>query len=163
MVYDLSGHLISEYGFNGHVGWNLIPDKGFEELTGPLLVAMRRDAEFYRELKLKELFPKITLNSKDTFSGRQVYIIDATPVDGPPQRMYFDAQTGLLLRRDEEVTIPQGSMQFAIYLEDYKEVDGIKLPFTIRRLSSNGGTTLTVTEVKHNIAIDDAKFNPPGQ
>ncbi len=48
--------------------------------------------------------------------------------------------------------------------EDYREVDGVWLPFSVRAsyLDDNHyGTTRTVTKVRQNIQIDDAKFEPP--
>jgi len=40
-------------------------------------------------------------------------------------------------------------------------VDGVKLPFTLRRLGENGGSILRVKETRQNVPIDDAKFNKP--
>ena len=40
------------------------------------------------------------------------------------------------------------------FYEDYREVDGVLCPFTIR----NANTLIKLAEVKHNVAIDDARF-----
>jgi outer membrane lipoprotein-sorting protein len=122
---------------------------------------MRRDAEFYREIKLKELYPRMTLTGSTKVGNRDAYVIEALPADGSAQKMYFDAQTGLLVRRDEEVETPTGAMPLEIYFEDYREVDGVKLPFTLIRSNPSGRTTIKVTEVKDNATIDDAKFMQP--
>ena len=66
-----------------------------------------------------------------------------------PYIVAFDAQTGLLLRKGN------------IYYEDYREVDGVKLPFSIHEDSLLGFTFVyKITDVKHNVPIDDAKFAP---
>src|SRR5215470_13534593 len=49
-------------GFNGAVGWSLnATEGGFRELSGTELAAEKRAAEFYREIKLRELYPKMAL------------------------------------------------------------------------------------------------------
>ena len=47
------------------------------------------------------------------------------------------------------------------YFEDYREVDGIRLPFTVRVVSPTGTYSLRFSKVQHNIPIDDAKFSKP--
>jgi hypothetical protein len=73
------------------------------------------------------------------------------------QKQYFDVSNGLLLRRD--VNIQGTSMQ--AYFEDYKEVNGVKVPFTIRRSRPDFTFTHKFDLVEHNTLIDDAKFRKP--
>jgi hypothetical protein len=47
------------------------------------------------------------------------------------------------------------------HYEDYREVDGVKLPFLVREESLLGlSFVYKITEIKHNVQIDDAKFAP---
>jgi hypothetical protein len=149
-------------GFNGAVGWSLDPTEGgFRELGGTELAAKKRDAEFYWEIKLKELYPKMALIGKAPVGDQTAYCIEATPPEGAPIKLYFEAQTGLLVRMD---SIDEGSNRGKVldetYFEDYREVAGVKLPFTIR--SPRIKYTFKVNEVKHNVPIDEAKFKNPG-
>lgn len=71
-------------------------------------------------------------------------------------KLYFDAATGLLSRRD----MVYGTTPVQHYYEDYREIDGIKLPFLMR--SEGPVRVITrLTEIKHNVPIDDAKFKTP--
>ena len=47
--------------------------------------------------------------------------------------------------------------------EDYRDVDGMKLPFTIRvsSIDSANSSTRTFTEIKLNVPVDETKFNRP--
>jgi hypothetical protein len=46
-----------------------------------------------------------------------------------------------------------------MYLEDYREVDGVKIPFVARQESTHGMVTMVrLKEVRHNVAIDESKF-----
>jgi hypothetical protein len=46
-------------------------------------------------------------------------------------------------------------------MDDYREVDGVKIAFQSRQKTSVADFVIKLTEVKHNVAIDDAKFNKP--
>src|SRR5262245_23475588 len=82
-------------GFNGAVGWALNPTNGgFRELSGTEQAAEKRDAEFYWEIRLKELYPKMLLLGQAPIAGHTAYCIEATPHEGAPIKLYFEAQTG---------------------------------------------------------------------
>lgn len=161
----------SSRGFNGAVGWSLnMTETGFRELSGPGLAAEKREAEFYREIKLKELYPRLTLAGKEKVGDREAYVIEATPTEGSTEKLYFNVQTGLLIRRDITIEMPKDGripveslvkIPAEIYLEDYREIDGIRLPFTIRHSLPGAKTTNKFKEIKHNTPIEDAKFNKP--
>ena len=151
----------SSSGFNGAVGWSFNPaDGGIRELSGSRLAEEKRDSEFYWEIKLKELYPKMALAGQATVGDRLAYCIEATPPEGDPIKLYFEAQTGLLVRLDSvEETETGGKIPIETYFEDYREVDGVKMPFTIRQPSYE--STYKVNEVRHNVSIDEVKFNSP--
>jgi hypothetical protein len=161
VIIDISGFGMVKSGFNGSVGWSEDPQSGLRELAGAELSDTKRDAEFYREIKLKQMFSKLELKGKDKVGEHDVYVIEATPADGKPEKMYFDTQSGLLLRRDTDRESPQGSAHVETYFEDYKEAGGVKTPFTMRIVRPEMTFLLKTTEVKVNVPIDDAKFNKP--
>jgi hypothetical protein len=150
MLYDSDNHLISEYGFDGSAGWDQrsVTEGGFYAVSGQLLASMRRDADFYREINLKILYPRITFKDKERIGDNEVYVIEAIPDDGSAERLYFDVRTGLLARRDEQVEFPQGSAELKIYFEDYKEVDGVKLVWASSGKRSTGYSRLSTQPKK---------------
>jgi len=149
-------------GFNGSVGWSLNPtDGGFRELSGNELAVQKRDVEFYWEIKLKDLYPKMAVIGQAQVGDHTAYCLEARPSEGNPEKWFFDAQSGLLIRRDlisESATNDKVTTETCF--EDYREVDGVKLPFTIRL--PRGKYTFKVNEIKHNLPIEEAKFKSPG-
>ncbi len=134
--------------FDGAIGWETNPTNGGHcELSGPELAAIRRDAEFHREIKLRELYPKITLKGKEGVGKSAVYVIEATPREGNPEEWRFNAQTGLLTQIDD-----------TYFFDDYREVDGVKLPFTVHASSEVGMFIASFDEIRHNIPIEEARF-----
>ena len=150
-------------GYDGKVAWGNDPMQGLRELSGGELAIAKRDADFYGDLKLKEAYPKATVKGKEKIGDREAYVVEATPTEGLPEKLYFDTQTGLLVRRDFTLSSPQGEIPTETYLEDYKEVDGIKVPHTIRQTNPMISFTIKVTEIKHDVPIDDAKFVKPSK
>jgi hypothetical protein len=158
---DIAGFGIVQEGFNGTVAFAQDPQSGLREKTGAELAGEKLDSEFNKPLKLKQLYGKITVKGKDKVADKEAYVLEATPADSPTETWYFDAASGLLVRSDIQRESPQGKVTFQIYQEDYKEVDGVKVPHTIRNVSEAISFTLKLDEVKHNVAIDDTKFNKP--
>lgn len=148
---------ISQNGFNGAVAWSQNPQRGLREMSGPDVENFKREYHLHREIKLKELYPKMRVKGREKIGEKEAYVVEAITTDGISEAMYFDVGNGLLVRRD--VTVQGTTLQ--TYFEDYKEVDGIKLPFTIRRSRPDFSFTYKIDEVKQNVTIEDAKFNKP--
>jgi hypothetical protein len=151
-------------GFNGTVGWMKNP-RGQRDLSGGPLAQLKRTAEFYGDLKIKVLYPNMTLVGKERINEREAYVIRSQVSDKRIEKLYFDTQTGLLIRilgLDETII---GAIPDQLDFSDYREVDGVKLPFTVQvsYVDPWVGWTRKFTEVKHNVPVDDAKFNAPGK
>lgn len=144
-------------GFDGTSGWSMnMTETGLRPLEGVELAATQRESDFYRQIKLERLYQRLTVAGKERVNGREVYSIDAIPESGNPERLYFDCETGLLSRRD----VVYGKTPVQHYFEDYRVVDGIKLPFVLR--SEGPVRVITrLTEIKHNVPIEDARFKSP--
>ena len=148
-------------GFNGTVGWEDLPQTGLQQLSGDELASMKRFSDFYFPIKLEEYYPKMTVKGRVSEGGHSAYEIEATPAEGGPEQLYFDADSGLLLRHSLEIDGPNGKTPFDSTFEDYRTVDGIKLPFVVKQSMGDYAWTIKLTDVKHNVPIDESKFNMP--
>jgi len=146
---------------NGQAGWASMPDSGMRELAGPELAQVRRGAELNRALHLKEQYATLAVTGKTKVGARDAYVVQATPAAGPAETWYFDVETGLLVKF--ELASESGGTAFTMYMEDYKEVDGIKLPYTSRQETPNFALNIRITEVTHNVPIEDSRFAKPAQ
>jgi len=158
---DIPGFGIVQEGFNGTVAWSQDPQSGLREKSGAELAATKLDADFYKPIRLKQLYPKITMKGKGKVGDNDAYLLEATPAEGAAETWYFDAATGLLTRMDLERETPQGKMAVQVFSEDYKAVDGVKVAHTIRQITPAFTIVIKLEEVKHNVAVDDTKFNKP--
>ncbi|MEK6324895.1 MAG: photosynthetic reaction center cytochrome c subunit family protein [Acidobacteriota bacterium] len=145
--------------FNGTTAWQK-NQAGVSEMAGPEAGFLKRQAHSFAGGRLRDLYAKLEVKGRTKLGEREAFVVDAVSTGGP-DRLYFDAQTGLLIRQDVEMEGPQGKTNVIVEFEDYREVDGVKLPF-VRRWSRPGFTfTQKFDEIKHNVAIDDARFEKP--
>jgi hypothetical protein len=103
----------------------------------------------------------MTVKGKEKVGDKEAYVIEAKPAEGSVEKWYFDTQTGLLIRQDAERETPQGKVPSETYMDNYKEVDGVKLPHSVRIVNPMFTLEMKMEEIKHNVAVDDAKFNKP--
>ena len=167
MVLQMPGQETFKDGFDGRVGWEQNPDDGITDKTGLELGSAMRDADFYQPLKLRLQYPnlifkgtgKVSLGKGGTgkVEEREALVLEA-PRNGSPRRFYFDNVTGLLVRTEEWNAA--GKMTEAVEYQDYREIDGVKVPFTIH-IVQDAHFTIKLTEVKHNLPVDDAIFVKP--
>jgi uncharacterized protein YdbL (DUF1318 family) len=161
---DTESSMIGSYkrGFDGEKGWQDTPQTGLADVTGPQLGDMKRAADFYGDINLKELYPKMTVKGKESVNGHDAYVIAAESKDGSPETWYFDADSGLKVRNISQAEGPNGPVEVDTTIGDYREVDGVKVPFMIHQsLGGQIAFTIKFTEVKQNVPIDDAKFEKP--
>lgn len=160
---DTESPMLGTYkrGYDGTTGWQDTPQTGLTDVTGSSLEDMKRGADFYGDINLHDLFPKMTVKGKETVDGHNAYVIEAVPKDGRPETWYFDAETGLKIRNVMQSEGPNGTVEVDTTLGDYREVDGVKMPFKIHQSMGMISFTIQLTDVKQNVPIDDAIFKKP--
>jgi hypothetical protein len=158
-LIDLPGNKPGERGFDGTHGWSLnMTETGMRMLSGNELESARRSATFNADLKLKSLFSDLKFIGIEKSNGANAEVILATPSSGAPEKFCFDVETGLMVEHDEEFEGKKGTTVVRHYFSDYKSVDGIKIPFLRRNVSSAFETITKVEKVENNVPIDDKKF-----
>jgi photosynthetic reaction center cytochrome c subunit len=147
--------------FDGTAGWMGNTGRPARQMSPAESGASALDAEFAIALRLKEIFPQIRRATPEQIGG---VICESLIGAGPgrlPVRLYFDQNSGLLVRLVRYAETPVGRNPTQIDYADYRDADGVKIPFrwTLSRL--NGRFTIQIADVKSNVPIDDAKFAMP--
>ncbi|HEX7295174.1 MAG TPA: thioredoxin fold domain-containing protein, partial [Pyrinomonadaceae bacterium] len=148
-------------GFDGRTAWSLSDQKGAPQPSQKELAALADDAQLYREINLRQLYPQISLAGSGTVGTRAVYIVQAQSRFGFAEKFYFDVQSGLLLRRDAMRPSSRGPVLAELYFSDWRNVDGIKLPFKITQRMPTTTYVFTLEDVKHNVQLDNGIFRAP--
>jgi hypothetical protein len=147
--------------FDGTAGWMGNTGRPARDMTATESEAAGLDAEFALALRLKEIFPQLRRGRPETIGGVECELLNATRPGRPPVRLYFDKNSGLLVRLVRYAETPVGRNATQIDYADYREMDGVKSPFRWTLSRPNGRFTIQVKEAKNNVAIEDAKFARP--
>jgi hypothetical protein len=114
--------------------------------------------------QLKHEYSELDVAAQEKIDNADVYVLNATRRDNIHERLYFDAQNGLLVRRVTFGPTMVGLLPEQVDFTDYRDAGGIKLPFTVRVAtadSTNPSSTRTFEDVKLNAAIDPTRFEKP--
>lgn len=157
-----AGPLEIDQRFDGKTGYMLNTLQGNAEMTGNQLDNMRNSGFPHAFVTYKALGMKATLQPKEKVGDREAYVILFEPATGSAIRQFIDAQTMLPFRFVMKVNAPQvGEFEQTTDVSDYREVDGIKLPFKLASSSSVQSYTVELTKVEHNAPIDEKLFVKP--
>ena len=141
-------------GFDGRTGWG----NGLNVANGIERAALV-DVDFYRDVKLSELYTRMKVVGKVKEGFREVYLVEAVPRSGATENLYFDVESGLLVRRDLQTA--RNSARAEVYFSDWRDIDGVKVPFKITQVLPNTKFVITLEDVKHNVLVDDSIFARP--
>jgi|SRR5690349_4232034 len=148
-------------GDNGETHWVQTPF-GTYTIKGPEEMSeVEHDAEVYSASRIRNLYYRIRLDSRARLNGRDVYVIEGQPTKGPAEKLFFDVENGLLVRWDMARRIPNRTVFVKVHLNDYRDVDGVKVPFNVRMAFESFDFSITVDEMQHNVEINDAMFRQP--
>jgi photosynthetic reaction center cytochrome c subunit len=149
-------------GYNGTIAWQQHGGEA-EELSGDDLVRARDSAAFNPGLNLKKNYSKLEVKDVSKIDGHDAYRISASRGGGSADQYYFDAQSGLLLRISTEIESPLGAIPQDTDYEEYREVSGVKVPFLIRVVRSDGVTIYKWDQIQANVAVADRRFEKPAE
>jgi hypothetical protein len=148
-------------GFDGKSQWDRRGNRVLSAERKDQDPVERESADFYWYLKLKEAFPTFRVLGREKLANRDVIVAGAASPGGAKVKLYFDAASGLLVRRAGQIKTPLGPLPDIVDFEDYRKVNGIAFPFRIKRSRPPAIVVQEFTEIKVNRPIDDSQFSAP--
>lgn len=158
---ETSGLGHSAQGFDGHTGWASSDLQGFRTLAGVELQQMTANADLRVDAQLPERCPLRKFLGAREVNGRRTQALALASMQGIAGTYYFDEENGRLLRVESVVSAgPQSSMTATFDFSDFREVNGITLPFMTVMTNPAVRMVTKVESVENNVALDDAIFRP---
>jgi len=168
--------------YDGRTGWLRTPLNvlGEFQLMGGDLDGARFDAQLSFPGQIKQILTNLKTGpptsitdlpapasqaslQKDVTSD-QTHVVDVVQGTGPRGllvTLYFDKQSGLLLRELRYSNSPIGRVPTQIDFADYRDVSGIKFPFRITYAWLDGRDSIVLNDIRTNVPVDEAKFGKP--
>ena len=168
--------------FNGKEGWLRQPLTVLSEyeLTGGELDGARLDAMLSFPAQIKETFKNLRVSMPQTITdlpgpssqtGQEAAsnapkerLVNVVQGNGPHDTLatlYFDQESGFLVRMVRYGKSPIGRVPTQVDYEDYREVKGIKMPYRLLFAWLGGRDAIQLSDVETNVAIDPTKFGRP--
>jgi photosynthetic reaction center cytochrome c subunit len=169
--------------YNGREGWQETPLTVLDEyeLTGGELDGARLDAQLSFPGQIKQVLSNLRVSMPVTISDlpgpssqtssdagaaaagqeRLANVVQGTGPRGSLATLYFDKESGLLLRVVRYGKSPIGRVPTQVDYADYRDVDGIKMPFRMIVAWLGGRDAIQLSQVQTNVPIDAAKFGRP--
>jgi len=147
--------------FDGHSGWMGMPGGRIREMQGGDLDGAAIDADLHLATHLKALFTEVKVHGSEKVGDHEAYFVIGERAEKPPIHLYFDQQSGLLVRMVRFGETALGRMPVQIDYADYRDVGGVKVPYRWTLARPGGRFTIQISDVKENVPVDDAKFVKP--
>jgi outer membrane lipoprotein-sorting protein len=164
IIRTLNG--LSTTVYDGRSAWSAVPEEEtpipLRQLSGGELDGARLDAQLAFPANVKQFLtgwqgslPAVLGDDKD------LYVIQGTSPSGLPVKLYFDAESGLLVRQIRYTEASLGRNMTQIDYDDYREVAGVKMPFKWTLAWQSGQGHYELTDVQPNVAVDASRFAQP--
>jgi hypothetical protein len=140
--------------FDGTRGWG-IDNNGTTEAHGAELERLHRQAAFALPVDLKQFYPALSVEGESTVGTEAAFVLHAR---GSRDRIFFSTRSGLLLRIESPTETPFGLLPRRWDYEDYRKVDGVRLPFKVRETDPDYTYLWEFSSVRHNLPVDASLF-----
>jgi len=173
---------VSVRSYDGKVGWLRTPLTvlGEYELTGGELDGARLDALLSFPANIKESLKNLRVSLPATITdlpgpssqtaqevpagAQSERLVNVVQGNGPRDSLatlYFDQESGLLVRMVRYGRSPIGRVPTQIDYGDYRDVNGVKMPFRLLFAWLGGRDAIQLTDVRVNVPVEPAKFGRP--
>jgi photosynthetic reaction center cytochrome c subunit len=147
--------------YDGQSGWSTAPGRPPREMHDTDITAARMDADLQFPLHIQQIFPELRTEYPEKINDRDAYLLIGIREGQPPVRLYFDEQSGLLIRMIRYAETPLGRNPTQIDYADYRDVEGVQVPFRVTTSQPGNISIIQFDEVRQNAPIDAVRFAKP--
>jgi photosynthetic reaction center cytochrome c subunit len=147
--------------FDGHAAWFSISGRPARELHGADIDAAELDADLQFPLHIQRYYSELHVEYPERIDDRDSYVLVCVREGQPPAKFYFDIRSSLLVRLVRYKESALGLNPEQIDYSDYRNVDGVKVPFRIVISGPTSISTIQIDEVQENAPVNDTKFSRP--
>jgi hypothetical protein len=149
--------------FDGRVAWSAVPHKPVPvlALAGSELDGVKLEAELTFPAKIKDTLASWRVGSQVDIDDKPMQVVQGSRPGGALATFYFDAESGLLTRLVRYASSRVGRLPTQIDYSDYRDVNGIKMPFHLKITWLDGQEDVALTDVRINAPVEAAKFAKP--
>lgn len=160
-VIEMDGVGRIESGTDGVIAWENSAIMGPKLRSGLELRYHLRDALFNQPIHWRKIYKSAETVAVEKVEGADCFRLLMTPVEGKPETWYFDQKNGFLVKMLKTSLTTMGEVNGEYLLKDYKEADGLIVPFTLIQKAAQQEIIVKIDAVKPNIKMPKDRFTPP--
>jgi hypothetical protein len=146
---------------DGHTAWVESSARGYQEYTGAALAAKLKQADFQDPGNVEKSAKGGKVTGMQKVGAHNTYVLEFDGDKKSHSKLFFDADSGLLVRSEDVISTSEGPYAVAIDMDDYREVTGLKFPFRMKRTEKGAVILIRITQVTVNPPLDDTLFLKP--
>jgi hypothetical protein len=145
--------------FNGKSAWMRDSRNGLRTLTGDAGESLKAESGFRasRWMRVKEDKTIVSGGGKSSLFGKDVYAVTLTTAQNVKIKLFFDIISNLLIREE----IPFGDKNRVYEYSNFRAINGVQEPFTIKLTEGSERFEIQVEQVLHNASNNRAAFDFP--
>lgn len=147
--------------YDGKSGWLASTGRPLREMNAADTAGAKMDADLHFATDIKQQFSDWRVLPNEKVGDHDAVVLRGRMPDHPPIKLYFDPQSGLLVRLVRYAETPLGNNPMQIDYADYRDVDGVKVPFQWTVSRPGNHFTIQIDKTQQNVPVDDAKFAKP--
>jgi hypothetical protein len=157
-----AGPVTVDERFDGTAGYVIDTLQGNRDIVGGQLEAMKNGSFPSPYLSYRDVGTTVELGGKEKVGEHDTFLLILKPRSGPVARQYIDTLSYLPIKQVVKLDLAQvGELEQTTELFDYREVDGVKVPFRIKTSNAMQNVSIVITKVEHNTPTDAALFSKP--
>lgn len=160
-VMTIPNMLTMKTGTDGKDVWQMSDAMGTRLLEGKELESQLRDSTFNSDIEWEKLYKTVTVVGVDDVEGKPAYKVEVVSPSDTKMTHWYDKESGLRVKMSIVQQTQMGDVPVETVFQDYREVDGVKLPFKTQMSQGGMSGTLTLTEVKQNVELPADAFAMP--
>jgi hypothetical protein len=154
---SMGGNVMQKQVFDGTRG-RISAMGQSQEITGDDLTELKLQAALFPELRYAELGYTFELAGIEQVDGKDVYRVRFTSPTGSVRSEFFSLETGLRISSQVNQDTPMGSMTVVTNYDDYREVNGIMYPFSIKQQVGPQMLDMKVNSIEVNTGLSANDF-----
>lgn len=148
-------------GSDGEVAWESNPMMGPRILEGEEKAAFLRSVRSNAEYAFDEFYKEFTTIGKEKVGDAEAFAVKMVTNEDQTETRLFDVKTGLLLASRSTQPSQMGDIKIETLFSDYREVEGVKIPFSQTVKMAGTEMKSVVEKADFNTDIPDTKFALP--
>jgi len=156
-IVTMNGNVMQKQVFDGESG-RMSGMQGEQEIKGDMLEEMKIQATLFPETRYNELGFGTILTGVEEVDGKDAYAVEVTSPSGTKAMHYFDTESGLKVKTTATMKTQMGEMVQTTVFNNYQEVEGVKIPYSMTQTVGPQSFDITVESVSINEDIEDSVF-----